>query len=262
MPNSWIRNLQVKYQQKKWQDEQKHSESNYKCNECRDRGYIIIQEERTESVKFCKCREIELAKERLEKSGIADRVKNNTFKNYKINNRTRENAKNVCINYLTEFDKEKCLLLQGQVGSGKTHLAIATCNKILEKYPVKYMSYTKDIHDLKFNMTDTEFYNKKISEYRNIAVLFIDDLFKGFEKEKGDYSKARAELRIMYDIINYRYDNKKAMIITTELTTDQLLDLDEALASRIIEMTNNFETGTKYRIELKGKELNYRVYGL
>lgn len=151
-------------------------------------------------------------------------------------------------------------MLQGQVGSGKTHLAIATCNKILEKYPVKYMSYTKDIHDLKFNMTDTEFYNKKISEYRSIAVLFIDDLFKGFEK--GDYSKARAELRIMYDIINYRYDNKKAMIITTELTIEQLLNIDEALGSRIIEMTNNFETGTKYRIELKGEELNYRIYVL
>lgn len=234
---------------------------NYKCEKCQDRGYTFVKQEgASDAVKFCECREIELAKERLEKSGIADRVKTNTFKSYKVNNQVRENARNTCIKYITDFNKEKCLLLQGQVGGGKTHLAIATCNKLLEKYSVKYMSYTKDINELKFNMTDTEFYNKKINEYRNTMVLFIDDLFKGFEK--GDYTRARAELRIMYDIINYRYDNKKAMIITTELTTDKLLELDEALASRIIEMTNNFETDVKYRVELKGKDLNYRIYGV
>ncbi|AUN12789.1 hypothetical protein RSJ16_00160 (plasmid) [Paraclostridium sordellii] len=231
-------------------------ELNYKCNQCKDKGYIFIDD----TVKFCECREIKLAKERLEKSGIADRVKTNTFKNYKVNNIDRENARNICIKYITDFNKEKALLLQGQVGGGKTHLAIATCNKLLEKYSVKYMSYTKDINELKFNMTDTEFYNKKIQEYRDTTILFIDDLFKGFEK--GDYTKSRAELRIMYDIINYRYDNKKSMIITTELSISKMLDLDEALASRIIEMTNNFETNIKYRFEFKGKELNYRIYGV
>lgn len=228
---------------------------NYNCNKCKDRGYIFIDD----AVKFCECREIKLAKERLEKSGIADRVKNNTFKNYKANNETRLVSRNICIKYITDFNSQNALLLQGQVGSGKTHLAIATCNKLLEKYSVKYMSYTKDITELKFNMNDTDFYNKKISEYRDVSVLFIDDLFKGFEK--GDYNKARAELRIMYDIINYRYDNKKAMIITTELSTNKLLELDEALASRIIEMTNNFENDAKYRFEFKGRELNYRIYG-
>ncbi|HSQ89516.1 ATP-binding protein [Romboutsia sp.] len=235
-------------------------ESSYNCDKCEDKGYIVVNEDGNEAVKFCECREVKLAKERLEKSGIADRVKTNTFKNYRVNNSTRENARNVCVKYITDFNRDKCLLLQGQVGSGKTHLAIATCNKLLEKYSVKYMSYTKDINELKFNMTDTDFYNKKIGEYRNTSILFIDDLFKGFEK--GDYSRARAELRIMYDIINYRYDNKKAMIITTELSTDKLLELDEALASRIIEMTNNFETESKYRFDFKGKELNYRIYGL
>ena len=59
----------------------------------------------------------------------------------------------------------------------------------------------------------------------------------------------------MYDIINYRYDNKKAMIITSELNINQLLELDEALASRILEMAKG------YRYEFKGRELNYRVFG-
>lgn len=238
------------------QDEQPKSlELSYKCEICKDKEYIFVDD----AVKFCKCREIRLAKERLQKSGIADRVDKNTFKTYKVQNEQQNIARNICINYIKDFNKERSLLLQGQVGSGKTHLAIATCNKLLEKYAVKYMSYTKDINELKFNMIDTDFYNKKLDEYRNTTILFIDDLFKGFEK--GDYNRARTELRIMYDIINYRYDNKKSMIITTELSISKLLELDEALASRIVEMTNNFDSNCKYRFEFKGKELNYRIYG-
>lgn len=240
---------------KKQEEKQESLELNYKCEICKDKEYIFVDD----AVKFCKCREVRLAKERLERSGIADRVDKNTFKTYKVKNEQQNTARNICIDYIKDFNKEKTLLLQGQVGSGKTHLAIATCNKLLEKYAVKYMSYTKDINELKFNMTDTDFYNKKLDDYRNTTILFIDDLFKGFEK--GDYSRARTELRIMYDIINYRYDNKKAMIITTELSISQLLELDEALASRIVEMTNNSDLNTKYRFEFKGRELNYRIFG-
>ena len=240
---------------KKQEEKQESLELNYKCEICKDKEYIFVDD----AVKFCKCREVRLAKERLERSGIADRVDKNTFKTYKVKNEQQNTGRNICIDYIKDFNKEKTLLLQGQVGSGKTHLAIATCNKLLEKYAVKYMSYTKDINELKFNMTDTDFYNKKLDDYRNTTILFIDDLFKGFEK--GDYSRARTELRIMYDIINYRYDNKKAMIITTELSISQLLELDEALASRIVEMTNNSDLNTKYRFEFKGRELNYRIFG-
>ena len=137
-------------------EQPQNSELTYKCEICKDKEYIFVDD----AVKFCKCREIRLAKERLEKSGIADRVNKNTFKTFKVKNESQNLARNICIKYIKDFDKEKSLLLQGQVGSGKTHLAIATCNKLLEKYAVKYMCYPKDIIELKFNMTDTVFYNK------------------------------------------------------------------------------------------------------
>ncbi|MBP3930352.1 MAG: ATP-binding protein [Peptostreptococcaceae bacterium] len=226
----------------------------YNCESCKDKGYLFNQ---YDEVYFCKCYESKREKERIEKSGIKDRLDNNRFDNYKADNEQRKIAKSICIKYIKEFEQNKgskVLLLQGQVGSGKTHLAISTINYLLKKYGVRYMSYTKDISELKFNMTDQELYQKKISEYRNVSILYIDDLFKGFEKIQ-DYNKARAELRIMYDIINYRYDNKKAMIITSELNINQLLELDEALASRILEMAKG------YRYEFKGRELNYRVFG-
>lgn len=57
----------------------------------------------------------------------------------------------------------------------------------------------------------------------------------------------------MFEIINYRYLNSKAIIVSSELTQNRLLDFDEAVGSRIIEMC-------KGRIgEVTGIENNYRL---
>ncbi|MGL4760423.1 MAG: hypothetical protein ACRCWG_03110, partial [Sarcina sp.] len=59
-------------------------------------------------------------------------------------------------------------------------------------------------------------------------VLFMDDAFKGKITE--------SDINIMFEIVNHRYLNNMPMIISTELNTDKLLDIDEGLGSRIIEM--------------------------
>ena len=76
-------------------------------------------------------------------------------------------------------------------------------------------------------------------------MLHIDDLFKG--------SITPSDINIMFEIINYRYLNKKPVIISTERYINDLLSIDEALCSRIIEMC-----GT-HNLELRGKNLNYRL---
>ena len=52
------------------------------------------------------------------------------------------------------------------------------------------------------------------------------------------------------------------MIITTELDKIGLLDINEATASRIIEMCSYEEDNDwgEYIIEFKGRELNYRLF--
>ena len=97
---------------------------------------------------------------------------------------------------------------------------------------------------------DQEEYTKAVDAYKNATVLFIDDLYK------GDVSPATQ--RIVQDIINYRYNNDKAMIITTELNKNKLLDINEATASRLIEMSMTDEG--EYYFEFTGRELNYRLF--
>lgn len=62
-----------------------------------------------------------------------------------------------------------------------------------------------------------------------------------------------SDVNIMFEIINYRYLNLKPIIVSSELTQSKLLDFDESVGSRIIEMCRD-------RIgEVKGIENNYRL---
>ena len=45
------------------------------------------------------------------------------------------------------------------------------------------------------------------------------------------------------------------MIISTEMFMSDLLKIDEAIGSRILEMCGD------YSVELRGSRLNYRIYG-
>ena len=80
---------------------------------------------------------------------------------------------------------------------------------------------------------------------KNARVLFIDDLLKGKVTD--------SDINIMYEIINYRYLQRKAVIISTEKTIEQLLEFDEAVGSRLIEMSKG------YIITFDNSVPNYRL---
>ena len=109
------------------------------------------------------------------------------------------------------------------------------------------MGYRDVIMRLKQNVMNEEGYEKIMSRYKNCRVLLIDDLFKG--------SVTASDINIVFEIVNHRYFNNLPMIISTEKKIDELLKIDEAIGSRILEMCGD------YNIELNGKKLNYRIYG-
>lgn len=135
----------------------------------------------------------------------------------------------------------------GQVGSGKTHLSMAICNELMDRgVSIIYMGYRDAITSIKQNMLDSVYYNKVMNRYKNARVLFVDDLFKGKITD--------SDINIMFELINHRYFNNLPVIISSECGVDRLLGIDEALGSRLVEMS-------KGRIvELRGRDLNYRMY--
>ena len=138
-------------------------------------------------------------------------------------------------------------MFMGQPGSGKTHLSLSIANVLMDKgVGVVYMGYRDVITQIKQNIMDEVYYNKVMNRYKNAKVLLIDDLFKG--------SISKSDINIMFELINYRYFNKLPVIVSTELSIENLVNIDEALGSRLIEMSKDFLVG------IRNKKLNYRIY--
>ena len=112
---------------------------------------------------------------------------------------------------------------------------------------VIYMPYRSSITNLKQSITDEENYQREINIYKNAQLLMIDDLYKGRITE--------SDINIIYEIIDYRYFKNLPVIVTTEKSIDDLIEIDEAIGSRLYEMSRN------YVAEMIGDKLNYRIYG-
>lgn len=175
------------------------------------------------------------------------------FNNFDTNNKPLIifNAKKVAWEYVRDFDKIKnnrqnSISFLGQVGAGKTHLSIATANSLLEeKIPVLYLQYRDVIPKLKQNMLDQEYYQGQLGKYKTAPVLLIDDLFKGKITD--------SDKNIIFEIVNHRYFNNLPLIASSEFKIDELMGFDQAIGSRIIEMS-------KGRIfQFEGVELNHRL---
>ena len=118
-----------------------------------------------------------------------------------------------------------------------------TNNLLKQGKEVIYIDYRTFISKLKQSITDKEEYQKLINEVKNAEILFIDDLFKGKVTD--------ADINAMFELVNHRYLSGGKLIVTSELSVENLKKIDEAIASRIVEMANG------YVINMPG--INYRL---
>ena len=228
-----------------------YQESNYRCNKCRDMMFIM-QDDGT--AKPCECRAIRIAEDKLKASGVSEEFRKMRFENFDYS-KSKETmiAYSTAKSYSNKFEelrvaRKNSIMFCGQVGSGKTHLAMSIANILLDKgIGVIYMPYRSSITNLKQSITDEENYQKEVNIYKNAQVLMIDDLFKGKITE--------SDINIIYEVLDYRYFKSFPVIVTTEKSVEELLKIDEAIGSRLYEMSKS------HLISLKGEKLNYRIYG-
>ena len=227
------------------------------CPKCGGSMWITwVDEQGCDMARRCECFEPTMAKRRIARSGISEPFRAKGFKNFDTRGIAQlEKAYTICVDYCKNYQdfkesRHNSILLLGQVGCGKTHLALASANALLDyqKIRVIYMPYREMITRLKQNITDEDAYNKTIDELKTAPMLVIDDLLKGKTTD--------SDINILFEIVNYRYVCNLPMIVTSEKTTGELLDFDGAIGSRFVEMAEG------RIIEFKGNELNYRLKGI
>lgn len=208
---------------------------------------ILTEENGTTYSKYCTCVKKKMSQERFEKTEIANKT-NYTFKGYKANEDWQKNILKQAIDYVKHF-KDNWFYIGGQIGAGKTHICTAILRNIgeLNNISYTYIKCDEELEKLKqLTYDNPEEYGNIMYRLKNTGLLFIDDFFR---KPPTDADKAK-----MFDIINYRYLNNKPCIFSSEKSLPEILNIDEAIGSRIFEMAK------KFNVEI-GKDMkkNYRL---
>jgi len=184
----------------------------------------------------CRCTQQELDKERQSRlqqySGLElELLKNMTFDNFdwKRVNLLPEQRQNLEQAYRLALDFAKSpegwLILVGDTGCGKTHLAAAIANYRLQAgKPVKFEVVPDFLDHLRFtfNPESQVSYDQLFEEVKNAPLLILDDY--------GEQSTTPWAQEKLYQVINYRYNARLATVITTRCSLDEI---DSPVSSRL-----------------------------
>ena len=186
---------------------------------------------------MCKCERDEEEKQKQEKALYEHkkRVKelkldcfefkssqNCTFENDNGLNPKMDVAKKYVEKWNSLENAQGGLLLIGKVGTGKTYMAAAIANGLLEQeVTVKMTDFISIGNDI-FNASDKNAVVKKLVGY---DLLIIDDL--GVER------KTEFSLEYIFKVIDERVNSGKPMIVTTNLNIDTMNTDNDQMLKRI-----------------------------
>ena len=229
---------------KRMHQQHENPHSVQKCPVCGGTSWADMGEliEGYHFVTACRCGEIKAAKSRIEKSGLSQAMQGMTFDSFRTDKPFRQQMARLCASYVQAylnadpFKPMPWLFLGGQPGSGKTHLCTAVVKKLLdENVPCTYVSWPEKARELKALANDSG-YRDAIEPLLKIPVLYIDDLFKS----KGKTPPTDADVRLAFDIINSRYIQNRATIISSEWMIAEIIQQDEAPGSRLQERSQGY----------------------
>jgi DNA replication protein DnaC len=193
------------------------------CNRCGGSGWVILERDDISGAERCDCI-LASRSRRIERSaGIPPVYQNATFENFMLppdNPTARTGLGTVLLtvkNFVREFPNgdKPGLLLVGDTGSGKTHLAVAALRALIARgFDGVFFDYQQLFEKIRSGYDDASGSSDK-EAYRTALeseILMIDDLGAQRYKEWVEDT--------ITSLITYRCNHRKPLIATTNLPDD------------------------------------------
>lgn len=220
------------------------------CPICLNRGYISEISEGCIVSVTCKCQQKRRSLRMLRDSGLSKLAEKCSFDSYEADFEWQKHIEKLAKRYISSGARG-WFFIGGQPGCGKTHICTAITVGLIENCrEAKYMLWREDIVRIKSAVNNEDDYERSMGKFKSVDTLYIDDFFK---TRKGDFL-TQGDINAAFELINYRYNNELTTIISSEKTIDEIISIDEAIGTRIFEMSKG------YRIVISDDESkNYRM---
>ncbi|MGD8750474.1 MAG: ATP-binding protein [Anaerolineales bacterium] len=174
----------------------------------------------------CTCRQNQITQQihqRLYSLSNLDRLSHLTFENFHARGRVGLRAAQAdsleqAYNQAHIFAKSRkgWLLLQGGYGSGKTHLAAAIANFVVDlDIPTLFITVPDLLDNLRFAYDDPEStFQARFEEIRSAQMLIMDDF--------GTQNATPWAEEKLFQILNFRYINDLPLVVTTNLMLEEI----------------------------------------
>lgn len=218
-----------------------------------DRGIVLLD---SGMAKICACQKQKRLEKLFASSEITPAFRGKSFKGYDASKIPIGKKMLSCAteyaNNFSEIRQEEnnWLVLLGEPGCGKTHLSMAVANQLIgQQVPVMYFQHVEGFSEMKDMLRSQSGIKERIDRMKRAQLLVWDDLWK----QKQGQEPRPFEFDIVFEVLNYRYHNLLPAVISSEKLPKELLQIDTAIGSRILERGKNF------LVVAEGLKNNYRL---
>lgn len=195
------------------------------CKQCQFHGLRVAAVGSIEHTQALAHAAAERLNSALVGSGITPRFADCTFGNYRDTTPAMSEALEKCLGYATDFGQHyqagRNLLLTGNVGTGKTHLACSIVRQVIGLNAIAVITTAAEIiRVFKRSMARESGYTEGdvIDELASFDLLVIDEV--------GAQAGTAYELAVLHEVIDRRYQLVKPSVLISNLPATARQDVD------------------------------------